>query len=378
MDDHAALRVERDRLRQLIDSAPNVFYVVDEDTRVLLANQAASKFYGIPLDQLVGRRLTDVFGAARAEEMMGQTLQTMYADGPRFTPEELQLDAEGGEHYWELFETPIRDIETGRRAVLGVAQDVTTRREHARMTRDLEIAREIQRSLMPSEPLDIPGFDVAGWSEAADETGGDYFDWMGLPDGQTLFALADVTGHGLGPALVVAVCRAYLRAAMHGERVALPDAMARVNSLLHSDLIGGRFVTAAVALLDARRFEMALMSAGHGPMLFYHAATQQTELWNADALPFGISEEAEFDEQRLVHFEPGDTLLLVTDGFFEWANDDGEQFGTARLQEFLEINARLKPEALIDAMRKAVNTHAGAQPQADDLTALVIQRSVMQ
>ena len=77
---------------------------------------------------------------------------------------------------------------------------------------DLDVAREIQRGLLPTAPPNLPGFEVAGWNRAADKTGGDFFDWLELPDGRTIVTVADVTGHGIGPALIVAVCRAYLRA----------------------------------------------------------------------------------------------------------------------------------------------------------------------
>ena len=87
-----------------------------------------------------------------------------------------------------------------------------------RMERDLDIARQIQRGLLPSSKPNVPGYDIAGWSRAADKTGGDYFDWQMLPDGQILISLADVSGHGIGPALMAAVCRAYARATTAGRR----------------------------------------------------------------------------------------------------------------------------------------------------------------
>ena len=95
---------------------------------------------------------------------------------------------------------------------LAVEKAVRQRMEH-----DLDIARQIQRGLLPSSKPDVPGYDIAGWSRAADKTGGDYFDWQVLPDGRILISLADVTGHGIGPALMAAVCRAYARATTQEE-----------------------------------------------------------------------------------------------------------------------------------------------------------------
>src|SRR5262249_38949686 len=115
------------------------------------------------------------------------------------------------------------------------------RKQLDKIERDLDIAREIQRGLLPTDTPDTPGFEIEGWSKPADQTGGDYFDWMQLPDGGTLITLADVSGHGIGPALIVAVCRAYMRAAATGNGVALGTAISRVNDLLQMDIPDERF-----------------------------------------------------------------------------------------------------------------------------------------
>ena len=119
-----------------------------------------------------------------------------------------------------------------------------------KMEEDLELARDIQRGLLPTTTPAIPGFEICGWNLAADQTGGDFFDWLELNDGRTIFTLADVAGHGIGPALIVAVCRAYMRASASASRVELADAVRRVNDLMHADMPAGRFVTAAVGIID--------------------------------------------------------------------------------------------------------------------------------
>ncbi len=246
--------------------------------------------------------------------------------------------------------------------------------QREKIERDLDLAREIQRGLLPTQDPHAPGFEIAGWNQAADKTGGDYFDWLELPNGRTVVMLADVTGHGIGPALIAAVCRAYMRASTSTGEVDLSKALARVNDLLHSDLSEGRFVTAVVGIIEPGASRMEILSAGQAPLLFYEAKTDAVHNWDADDLPLGITGDLSFDAPRQVEFGRGDVMLLTTDGFFEWANAAGEQFGTKRLEEFLQNNHHLSPSELIARLHEAVLAHAAGTSQGDDLTALVIKK----
>lgn len=150
-------------------------------------------------------------------------------------------------------------------------REAETRREVERLEHDLGIARSIQQGLLPQNPPQLDGFEIAGWNQPADQTGGDYFDWQELADGRLAVSLADVTGHGIGPALVTAVCRAYARASFPSDSE-LESVMKQLNNLLFEDLPPERFVTFVVALLDPATSEIQLLSAGHAPLLLYTLA----------------------------------------------------------------------------------------------------------
>jgi serine phosphatase RsbU (regulator of sigma subunit) len=269
----------------------------------------------------------------------------------------------------------VREFQRLGEAQDGMREGLKARMKLDKIERDLDIARDIQRGLMPDEVPDTPGFEVQGWSQPADQTGGDYFDWMELPNGRTLITLADVTGHGIGPALIVSVCRAYMRAAAIDVDVALANAVSKVNDLLHADIPVGRFVTAAIGVLDPAANEMALISAGQAPLLYYHAATGEIENWSADQMPLGIAAGIPFDAARRLAFEPGDALILTTDGFFEWANAEGEQWGIERLEAFVRSHAADPPSEFIEGLHAAVVAHAAGEVQPDDLTVVVVKRS---
>ncbi len=242
-----------------------------------------------------------------------------------------------------------------------------------RMEKEIDLAREIQHSLLPKSPPAADGYDVAGWSRPASQTGGDYYGWIELPDGRVVLTIADATGHGIGPALLITVYRAYLRASA-GVTSSVEHTLARVNELLLTDLPEGRFVTAAVAILDPSRHQATLYSAGHAPILFREAATKSILAWDADDLPLGLSSSMGGAQVRTVSFAQGDALVLITDGFFEAANTDGGMYGIDRVRQCLAKVDGEKAEVIIDRLHDEVAAFVGSASQRDDMTAVVIQR----
>ncbi|MEL6497608.1 MAG: PP2C family protein-serine/threonine phosphatase [Planctomycetota bacterium] len=239
---------------------------------------------------------------------------------------------------------------------------------------DLQAAALIQQSLMPSISPELAGFEIKGWNRPADETGGDYFDWVPLDDGRLAVCIADVTGHGLGPAMITCFCRAYARTSLRVEgRVAA--AMSRLNSELVHDLGDGRFVTFAAVILSPEDPVVRSTSAGHGPLLVFRHSDRSIESFGADVLPLGVVETDEECEAITHRLGNGDVFLLVTDGFFEWANPAGEQYGTKRLSASLKAHGRKGGDDLIRSLLEDLEGFVQGTPQPDDLTAVVIRRT---
>jgi serine phosphatase RsbU (regulator of sigma subunit) len=260
-----------------------------------------------------------------------------------------------------------------RKHVIASLQEAETRRQMERIQQDMDTARGIQQDLLPKQPPASPQFDIAGWNQPADATGGDYFDWQELANGRIAVSLADVSGHGIGPALVMAVCRAYARASFPSARD-LPDVMTRLNELLVKDLPSERYVTMVVAWLDPVNSRVELISAGHGPLLHYHAANDQFQSIEPQGIPFGLFPGFQYGSPHCFEMAPGDLLVLTTDGFFEWADAHDEQFGLARLQESIRSARDLPSSEIIAQLHAAVVKFAGGTAQQDDLTAVVIKR----
>jgi hypothetical protein len=247
-------------------------------------------------------------------------------------------------------------------------------RQSERMERDIEVARNIQQGLLPAESPRIEGFEIAGWNQPADETGGDYFDWLPLADGRVAVMLGDVTGHGIGPALVTAACRAYGRASM-ASGGDLGSALGKINSMLSKDLPSGKLVTFVTAVVDPSHRSVQLLSAGHGPLLLYTAADNRVQSFNAHGVPLGVMAEMSYGPAQKLDLAPGDALVLVTDGFFEWANTQSEQFGIDRLEQAVRDASDQSAATIISTLYKKVSSFVGDVVQDDDLTAVVIKRT---
>jgi serine phosphatase RsbU (regulator of sigma subunit) len=259
-----------------------------------------------------------------------------------------------------------------RKHVRSALREAETKRKLEAVQHDLQVARSIQQSLLPQEPPQIEGFDIAGWNRPADDTGGDYFDWKILSDGKVVVSLADVTGHGIGPALLATACHAYARSNFRvGQE--LSAAIEHLNQELGADLTTGRFVTFVAAVFCPGCPEMEMLSAGHGPLFIYsHSEDHVTEL-GAHALPLGILPSFISDPPTRLHLHSGDLVLLATDGFFEWENDQGEQFGVQRMEGVMRASRDSSASEIISHLYDAVLRFSNGTKQQDDLTAVLIK-----
>lgn len=246
--------------------------------------------------------------------------------------------------------------------------------EKQRLERDLNIARDIQQQLIPQQDPKVPGYDISGWNKPADQTGGDLYDFL-VRDNRVGFMIADATGHGIGPALIIAQFRSLLRALSDTGTIDLLEGAARINRLLYDDLPDGRFVTACFGRLLSETHQIEYVSAGHGPIVVYRAATGQTVPVDATGLPMGILEDSPQDPAVPITLEPGDMFITLTDGFTEWARADGELYGDDRLSAAIHQNRHQPARELIQTLYKDVLAFAEGTPQLDDLTALLIKRT---
>ena len=240
------------------------------------------------------------------------------------------------------------------------------------MRQELEMAREVQMSTLPDVMPVLPGYDLFGLFRPAGLTGGDTFDLIELEQG--LFILmGDATGHGIAPALSVTQMQSMLRVALR-LGADLESAFLHVNNQLLEDLPPDRFVTAFVGLLDPSAHSVRFHSGGQGPILHFRAATHDCVRYKPTSFPLAAMALTSIKPATELPLAPGDMLVLLSDGIFEYHNSANEQFGDARVAAIVcELHAK-SAAALAQALLAAVEAFADGTPQQDDMTVVLVKR----
>ena len=236
----------------------------------------------------------------------------------------------------------------------------------------MDIARQIQRSLLPQAPLALAGMRVAGRCLPAAEVGGDYFGYFARGHSGVDSFVGDVSGHGVGAALLMAEARITFLA----ERVVEADAaqiLVRLNALLHDDLDrAGHFITACCATFDAASRVLKYANAGHPPALVLRATDARCSTLAGDGPLLGLARRADFAEVS-VEMRPGDIVVFYTDGATESRNGSGEFFGRDRLGQAVLEHRSADPEALVAGIFAALDRFAQGAPRDDDITVVVMK-----
>ena len=249
-------------------------------------------------------------------------------------------------------------------------------KERNRMRSSLELAKEVQQHFLPdSDPL-VHGLDIAGQSIFCERTGGDYFDYLDFGDpsaGRVGIAVGDVSGHGIPSALLMASVRAALR-----QRARLPGSLADIISDVNRHMAqdvqeSGRFMTLFYSQIDIRNRSIHWIRAGHDPAIFYDPKSNLFEELKGPGLALGVDGEWQYVENQRSDLKPGHIILMGTDGIWEAHNPQGQTFGKAALRDIIRQNASVSAQALLQAIRQAVDDFREGIPPEDDVTLVVIK-----
>ena len=238
------------------------------------------------------------------------------------------------------------------------------------MTRDLDLARQVQQALIPERAPEVHGLDVALKYEPAIQVGGDLLDVIALDDARVVLFVADAMGHGVSAALVMSVVKASLQTAV--ETDANPAAvLTSVNRALVS-LWGFGFVTAACCLVSADRTSAEIALAGHAPPVWFHADTDEVTHEGDGGLPLGVDRNARYASAR-IEPAPGDVLVFYTDGVVEAMDPQGNQYGTERLVRQTRAGARRDVSGLLAGVWRDIEGHLAGREPRDDVTLLAVK-----
>ncbi len=248
--------------------------------------------------------------------------------------------------------------------------------EHVQMEQSLAVAQEVQQSLLPAEPPHVPGLDVASRCDYCDETGGDYLDFIDLSDREphTLgVAVGDVTGHGIGAALMMANGSALLRGRAE-ESESLGALMSHLNRhLIRKGIRSRKFITLSYLVINGRTHVVRWTGAGHDPPIVYDANTGAFSSLTGGGIPLGIDATWEYKEYGPRTLGPGHVIIIGTDGIWEARNACDDMFGKDRLCDVIAETHDRPAEAICDAIVDAVVQFRAGHPQEDDITFVVIK-----
>jgi phosphoserine phosphatase RsbU/P len=249
--------------------------------------------------------------------------------------------------------------------------------EKKRLDHDLEIARDIQRVLLPAEPPSVNGFEISGINVPARQVSGDYFDYIKVDEERLGVAIADVSGKGVPASLIMAICRSVLRS-QAAQNPSPADVLRKVNRQLYPDIKEDMFISMAYLILDHARNGVTLARAGHDAPLLYKRASQTVTPLKPPGMVVGIDSGNVFDRitgDFPVPLERDDCLVLYTDGVTEALDTDGNEFGVERTIESVRASADNGAQAIIARLIDDLRNFVGSHPQNDDITLIAIRKT---
>jgi PAS domain S-box-containing protein len=400
------------KFRALLEYASIAIVIVDGDGHIQLANAKAEEFFGYRREELIGQSVhvlvpeslrelhTRQCEAYRREPRVrtvgqGYELRACRKDGSEFTAEIglSAIDTDEGQLVLcyivdvtaeaEAKKERARLQEELRRANAELEQRVEERTRELRETQarllaqqrlqqEVELAMEIQKSLLPRHVPGLAGYDFAADARPARYVSGDFYDFAGLSPSACHIIVADIAGKGIPAALLSSTARSLFR--MQVDQKASPATiLSSVNDSLYEDLEHAEtFITSCAAHLDAGTGRLSYANAGHTEIIWWRAAQGAYQTLGATGMPLGIDLVTPLTEAEIV-LRPGDVILFYTDGITEAVNAEGELFGMQRLTDLLAEHAAAPAQDVLQAIVDAVEDFQAGLPLSDDATLIVLK-----
>lgn len=367
------LRESEMRHRTLIENASDIIVVLNSKGVVSFISPACEKVLGKKEDDFIGKDWFQFAEESFRLKIKNEYFRSLSQKLVSFSFEGRFIDANGDSRVLDATAQNLLNDEAIEGVVLNV-RDVTERLKSQAAIRDsaeeFRVAREIQQHLFPKQAPIIDGFDIAGASSPAAATGGDYFDYLKTTDGQLVLAVADVSGHGAGPAMLMAETRAYLRLLVR-NRHHLGDILVRANNMVGEDVGKDRFITMHLVKLDSKSKMIAHSSSGHTPGYIIGEKGEIKSKMKRTGIALGVTPDAPYEVEGPLKLVKGDIIILLTDGLAETPNSEGELFGAQRVIDELHRNRSLSAAEIVNSVFKKVADFSQGAEQEDDYTMIV-------
>jgi phosphoserine phosphatase RsbU/P len=378
-----ALQESEERFRQIAKMTGEWIWEQDPGGHYIYCSAAVKEILGYEPKQMISRSYREFLIPDNQEGQLGKVAENLSSQEKFFRVINHYRHQDGHEVFTESTGEPIFDEQGQLLKWRGVDRDITKRLQAQELIRrtqvrlavarnELRLARQIQESLLPAEPLILPEIQVVGCCLPASQVGGDYFDYYHRPDHKVDVAIADVSGHSVGPALFMVETRSALKTQLRSQYTAA-DTLAILNESLYEDLNrADHFITMFYLQYHTVTGEINYASAGHNPPLLLRCGEAHCAPLDADGMIFGVKKEIAFEEKR-TFLKKGDIVFLYTDGVIEVENEEEELFGVERLCQLLTAHAHLTPPRLIKVIIKKLKRFCRKKAFNDDVTMVVLK-----
>jgi PAS domain S-box-containing protein len=357
-----------ERLCRAVEQTADSVVITDRHSQIEYVNPAFEATSGYTAQEVLGRKPSLLQSGQHDRQFFEALWARLDAGEPwRGT---IVNRKKSGELYWsEQTISPMKDDAGRVTHFVSVLKDITEQRKQREQEFHLQLASEVQQHLYRAADS-AAGCEMAGITRPADLTGGDYFDTIAHPDGRVTIAIGDVSGHGVGSALVMAATRAYVRAFTRAETDAA-TLLRNLNGALTADLHQGRFVTLMLIQVDPRTRSIEYAGAGHLPGYLLRGAGEVELVMGSTGPPLGLLADAEYATCGPIAYADGDAIVLFTDGVTEAEDADGQEFGAERALNTVRLHRRSGARELVEKLAETVRGFCGEQRQRDDITTVV-------
>jgi PAS domain S-box-containing protein len=357
------------RLANVVEQTADAVFMTDLEGRIQYVNPAFEDMTGWTSAEAVGRT-PRILRSGKHDRAFYEDLWGTLLRGDVYRATIVNVRKDGTIWYAGQTVTPIRDASGEVASFVALMRDETERRLAVRQKTELALAERIQQRLYPKRSPDVVGIEVGGFVLSASETSGDYYDWGKVEDRRVGIVVADVVGHGFGPALIMAATRSYLRPLL---LLGLPPAemLQRLQSLLNEDLDDGQFVTMLLVQVDLASMRLSYGNAGHPSGLVLDSRGTVKESLATSGPPLGAWPDSTYPESAGVALEAGDLVVLTTDGISECRDASGRFLGDAPVLEVVRAHIGAPVSTILDRIREMLATFTGGIPPEDDATIVV-------
>jgi sigma-B regulation protein RsbU (phosphoserine phosphatase) len=343
--------------------------ITNKDGAILYINPAFEHTTGYSMDDVTGKT-PRILRSGKQDSKFYEVMWATLLSGDAFRGTLINRKKSGELYHAEQTITPMCDDQGNLTHFVSVIKDLTERMASFEAAAELQVARRVQQRLYPREIPKIAGVEIAGAAQASLLMCGDYFDYFLVEDNKLGLVVGDVSGHGLGQALIMAETRAWLHSYIQTWDDPC-EVLRRLNTPLIKDLSSSQFVTMCLAVVDVANRTLTYANAGHPSGYLFDKSGNPKLVLESSGIPLGVLPEVRGLTDRSVAIEPGDLILLITDGFLESPRPDGEFIKVEELFHVIREHHDAPAQEILDGLFEHLRFFMKGETQTDDITAVI-------